>query len=133
MKIIGRIVWVVFALVGAFATVIVALSYFENPSSTFRTYEELEASGLIDRGWISPYLPRSATDIEESHDLDTNRGWASFKYKPGDLMVPRKFCQLLHESKDGAKYLCPPYERTTSILVLKADGSGELTTHADDI
>lgn len=133
MKIIGRIILAAFALFGAFAIGIAALNYFENPNSTFRTYEELQASGLIERGWISPYLPRSATDIKESHDLDTNRGWASFKYTPGDVAVIRKSCQLLHESKDGVKYLCPPYDRTTSILVLKADGSGELTTHGDEI
>jgi hypothetical protein len=133
MKTVGLVVLSLFAIIGGFFAGLFVLSKIENPSSEFGTYEDLAASGLIERGWVSEYLPRSATGIEESHDIDTNRGWVSFNYNPEDTALARANCRLLHETKRGAKFLCPPFEQQTSILVLRTDGKGELTTHADEI
>jgi hypothetical protein len=79
MKVLGRIILTVLALIGALALAVFALGHFEQVSLNFRTYEELKASDLIGRGWVTPYLPHSATDIQESHDIDFNYAWASFK------------------------------------------------------
>jgi hypothetical protein len=76
MKTAALIALVVLALIGVFALGVFGVAHFENPSSRFSTYEELKGSGLIERGWVPEFLPRSATDIAESHDVDTNRGWA---------------------------------------------------------
>jgi hypothetical protein len=133
MKIAGFIALAALALVGAFALGLFGLAHFENPSSHFRTYQEMKASGLIERGWVPEQLPRSAIGIEESHDIDTNQGWASFKYKTGDTGAADTGCQLLHQTKEGRKYLCPPFARQTSILVLKADGTGFVRMDADEI
>ena len=95
MKIVGFITLIVFALIGVLALGVLGIAHFENPSSQFGTYEELSASGLIERGWVPEHLPRSATEIEESHDIDTNRGWASFKYKVGDTAAANQGCRLL--------------------------------------
>jgi hypothetical protein len=133
MKVAALIALVVLALVGVLALGFIGIAHFENPSSQFGTYDELRASGLIERGWVPDYLPRSATEIEESHDIDTNRGWASFKYKIGDTAAADQGCRLLHQTKEGRKYLCPPFEKQTAILVLRADGGGYLTMHADEI
>lgn len=84
MRTAGFVALVALALVGVFALGLFGLAHFENPSSHFETYEELKASGLIERGWVPEQLPRSATAIEESHDIDTNHGRASFKYKMTD-------------------------------------------------
>ena len=133
MKTAGLVTLVALALVGVCALGLLGLAHFENPSSHLRTYEELRASGLIERGWVPEQLPRSATAIEESHDLDTNQGWASFKYKMGDTAAADEGCQLLHQTKEGRKYLCPPLGRQTAILVLKADGTGFVRMDADEI
>jgi hypothetical protein len=38
----------------------------------------------IDRGWIPPVLPASATQIRETHDLDTNVGHGTFAFGASD-------------------------------------------------
>jgi hypothetical protein len=131
VKTIGIAVLAVFAVVGVLALGVFALMCYENPRSEFATYDELAASGLIDRGWVSEYIPRSAIEIHESHDIDTSRGWASFKYTPGGTAQVREHCRLLHGSTDREKYVCPPFEGETSILVLRADGHGHLTIQPD--
>lgn len=133
MRAAGFVALVALALVGIFALGLFALAHFENPSSRFGTYEELKAAGLIERGWVPEQLPKSAIGIEESHDIDTNHGWASFKYKPGDTAAADGGCQLLHQTNEGRKYLCPPFGRQTSILVLMADGTGFVRMDADQI
>jgi hypothetical protein len=133
MKTAGLVALVALALVGVCALGLFGLAHFENPSSHFRTYDELTASGLIERGWVPEQLPRSATAIEESHDIDTNQGSASFNYKMGDTAAADEGCQLLHQTKEGRKYLCPPFERQTAILVLMADGTGFVRMDVDEI
>ena len=61
------------------------MAYMENPKSSFPSIAELEASGLVVAGWLPGYLPRSAYQIEERHNIDTNVVWASFRYKVGDI------------------------------------------------
>lgn len=43
-----------------------------------------EAADTIGRGWIPAVLPESATDIRESHNLDTNVGHGTFAFGAGD-------------------------------------------------
>jgi hypothetical protein len=44
----------------------------ERPESSFANYQEAAASGMIERGWIPDWLPETAVNIQERHDLDTN-------------------------------------------------------------
>ena len=50
MRTAGFVALVALALVGVFALGLFGLAHFENPSSHFETYDELKASGLIERG-----------------------------------------------------------------------------------
>jgi hypothetical protein len=43
-----------------------------------------EAADAIGRGWIPAILPESATDIRESHNLDTNVGHGTFAFGAAD-------------------------------------------------
>ena len=63
------------------------LDTFENPTSHFATYEEMEASGLMQAGWIPRILPRSAYEITETHNLDTSIVRMSFRFRPGDTGI----------------------------------------------
>lgn len=132
MKTVGFALLTIFAAIGVFAAGLFALARYENPSQSFATYGELAASGLIERGWVSEYLPRSAYEMDESHDIDTNEGRTSFEFTPGDTSLARQHCQLLHSSNHVEKYVCPPFEGQTSILLLKPDGHGQLVTQSDD-
>ena len=69
-------------LLAAIATlVLVPLFIFqalERPHVTYATYEVMVADGALARGWIPAFVPPSATDFEECHDLDTNASWLRF-------------------------------------------------------
>jgi len=43
-----------------------------------------EAADTIGRGWVPSILPESATDIRESHNLDTNVGHGTFAFGAAD-------------------------------------------------
>lgn len=52
---------------------------FETVEGIYATYAEAERAGAVERGWIPAFVPRSATEIEEVHDLDTN--WQRLRYR----------------------------------------------------
>jgi len=52
--------------------------------SKYESIEEVKNNTAIQGGWIPAILPDSAYDIVESHDLDTNTIFGSFKYKEKD-------------------------------------------------
>lgn len=85
---VGGILLVAIVISGAIA----ALRYFaatEQPSKFYATYEEAEKDGATQRGWIPNFVPKSAFQIWETHDLDTNKQWMRFKFASvdGKLMV----------------------------------------------
>jgi hypothetical protein len=47
-----------------------------------RYINSAEASEMQRRGWLPATLPRSATEIHEWHDLDTNVCFGSFRFDP---------------------------------------------------
>ena len=57
----------------------------ERVESTYANYADAKRAGAIERGWIPAFVPRSATDIQESHDLDTNRQHLRFGAPTADL------------------------------------------------
>ena len=112
------------ALLGVFLSVFQYLHFIENPRGTYASYAEMEQSGLIARGWLPNYLPTSATDIEESHNIDTNRVWAAFKYHVGDVGSVESSCKQVAQNELGTKYLCPPFDTQTATVVLRNNGEG---------
>ncbi len=128
---------VLWHMIAALAVIVVAVAgscrYLEQPRSRFATYTEAESAGMFEAGWLPSYLPRSSTDIDESHDIDTNDVWASFKYAPGDTKTIQDNCKVLAKAPSGTKYLCPPFEKQTMTVILKTDGSAWLESHANEI
>ena len=109
------------------------MSYFEQSSSTFTNYDEMLESGLIEKGWIPKYIPISATDIHEKHDLDLNKVVMNFNYNPKEENNVLNMCTLLVEGKKGKKYVCPPFEGQTSVLTLRNDGIGYYNSESDGL
>jgi hypothetical protein len=85
MRLLIRIIVGGFALVGVLATGAFLMAFVEEPRSHFPTYADLAASELMAKGWLPEFLPKTVRDISESHSLDSNRVWATFKYNPSDI------------------------------------------------
>ena len=116
-------------VLAAAAVTLVMFQRANNPSATFASYAELESAGMFERGWLPRYLPKSARDIVERHNLDTNAVWASFHYTPGDSESVQAVCRLVAESPVARKYLCPSFASRTTTIVLRADGSARYESH----
>ncbi len=121
------------AIVGIILAALASISHFENSRNEFENFAEMEAAGLIVRGWLPAYFPKSATRILEGHNLDTNRVWATFRYEKGDIESIGGVCRKITENDVGSKYLCPPYDSGTSIMVLRNDGEAGYISFEDPI
>lgn len=65
--------------------VLVAGACNEQQRATYATYADADHDKAAERGWIPRYLPRSATDIAEVHDLDLNTQRLRFRAPVADL------------------------------------------------
>ena len=54
-------------------------------SSHFASISEIQQSGLIEKGWFPNWMPQSATEIKETHNIDTNEGYIFFFFSKQDL------------------------------------------------
>lgn len=90
MKIIKYFLWVVVAV-----TVIVGFGLYlmfrlEVTQARFESYAEVASvPNIFEAGWIPSWIPKSATDIDESHDIDTNEAWLVFSFAKGDDFYSR--------------------------------------------
>jgi hypothetical protein len=104
-----------------------AMKSAENPSSSFKNYADMSNSGLIDAGWIPSYLPRSAFEIDETHNIDSNIVKINFRYKPGDTEIARSNCKTETSIGNGILLLCDD-----GSLKLLNDGNGYFTNAPND-
>jgi hypothetical protein len=68
----------------------------ETPEETYAGYDEVIADGAIERGWIPEWLPQTAVDIREKHDLDRNSSILVFD--AGGAFVVPEGCDLANET-----------------------------------
>ena len=54
------------------ATNVLAACAVEMPEASYKNIDAAIADGAVERGWVPGWLPPSALDIKEKHDLDTN-------------------------------------------------------------
>ena len=50
----------------------------ERATKFYPKYEDAANDGAVKRGWIPEIVPKTATEIHEQHDLDTNEVWIRF-------------------------------------------------------
>ena len=48
--------------------------------ASFSTYADAKSRGALERGWLPEFLPDSATEIREEHDIDSNELWVTFNF-----------------------------------------------------
>lgn len=110
---------------------VVICERIENPRSRFATYDEARASGIMDRGWIPDYIPRSSHDIREQHDIDTNRVKMTFKYDPQDTCDVSSHCVRSEAIPNGRRYFCEYFGSSVQID-LYIDGTATLSSRRQD-
>ena len=67
------------------ACVVLIAACDDTQHAGYPTASAARADLAIERGWLPAALPESATDISESHDLDTNTGGGSFRFGASDI------------------------------------------------
>jgi hypothetical protein len=133
MKNMVLILSIPLALVGIVLAASTYFAYLENINNEFATFEEMESAGLISRGWLPEYFPRSATRIREAHNLDTNRVWAEFKYDKREVKLLEEVCLKIAVSNAGSKFLCPPYDSRTSTMIFRNNGEAYYLSYENGI
>ena len=63
--------------------------------ASYANYEEAIADGAKTRGWIPDFVPESATNLRESHNLDLNTQWLTFQYDADDLSTMLETCDSI--------------------------------------
>jgi len=116
---------VLLSIFGVLFLCFIGMERLENPKSSFVNFNELAESGLIERGWLPSYFPKSATNIFEQHNIDTNEVFASFNYLTSDIASLLKYCSLLSKTDLSQKLACSAKYEHTYIFVLNKNGSGK--------
>lgn len=76
-------------------TMIAACERTEVVESVYANAQAAILAGAIERGWIPSFLPPSAQDIHERHNLDTNEVWLRYSMDTGDLGSFAKSCHRI--------------------------------------
>ena len=61
----------------------------------YTNYADVVKSGDLEKGWIPSFLPESAYDIYDKHNLDTNEIWIRFHFNKIDLTELTNVFELL--------------------------------------
>ena len=76
----------------------------------FASYGQLQQSGLIEKGWITGFIPQDAYAIVHTHDLDNNEAVTEFSYtsalraNPGENWRPVSQAALGRRAADGWEF-----------------------------
>lgn len=82
---------------------IAACERLETAENVYQDAKEAISAGAMERGWIPAFLPPSAKEIIEKHNLDTNEVWLRFLMDPSELGSIENSCQRT----DGTKVTFP--------------------------
>ncbi|GAB1267011.1 hypothetical protein NBRC116493_02640 [Aurantivibrio infirmus] len=99
----------------------------ERVHSRFDNYQGMETSGIFEAGWLPPYLPKSATNIREKHDIDTNFVHATFEYEQQDKSSVIDNCQIIEHQKKVTIFNCN-YRGNEAVLKLYNNGFAEYSS-----
>ncbi len=90
---------------------------------TLKTYQELQDSELIGKGWVPSYIPRSAYDIFEKHRVDVGRVDVKFRFARGDTSLIEGSCTRQVSKEPGvALYRCNHGNDTVSVKLSEDRG-----------
>jgi hypothetical protein len=74
--------------------VLALLAGCEKQEQTTNVYPDraaADAAGAIERGWIPEWIPNTAKELREIHDIDTNRSMLALRYDRAEIpRVPKR-------------------------------------------
>jgi hypothetical protein len=73
----------------------------ENPKTYYATVADATADKAFERGWLPEIMRTDVAEIHESHDLDSNHGWATFRYHGQFPMRVESDCARIPIDKIG--------------------------------
>jgi hypothetical protein len=86
------------AFVILFLIFLIFIKKIDTVSNSYKNYEELiSIPNILNTGWIPNWLPKSAFNIEESHNIDTNEVWLIFNFLPQDKFYSS--CTLIEKKE----------------------------------
>lgn len=95
-----------FVLLAVVLILIVGCDWLETFETTYPDFEAvIQEEGIPEKGgigpgrWIPRFLPSSATDIIERHEIDTSERWLFFHFNPKDLTVMVSTCKEVTQSE----------------------------------
>ena len=95
MKKLGIIIFLpVLVCVGIVALLVLS----ERESNSFNNYQSVVKSGLIKRGWVPSFIPKSSYNIKEHHAVDKPHIYVELNFKPEDISYFKNACALLNEN-----------------------------------
>ena len=100
--------------------------FFGNPESHFETYQQLQKSELIDKGWVPGFIPGSAYDIHEKHKVDVGRVNVKFRFHPGDTKEIEASCSKVQTGDANTQYYRCKHGNDMVVVRLGDDGTGEI-------
>jgi hypothetical protein len=65
-----------------FISLFLLLGCNEQIDESYSTYSEAQRAGAVERGWIPSFVPTSARNLKDTHDLDTSRQTLRFTIPP---------------------------------------------------
>ena len=70
----------------------------ETGRSEYPSAQAAISAGAIERGWVPEFLPSSAREISEKHNLDTNEVWLRFSVDPNERSSIDMSCRKISGS-----------------------------------
>lgn len=87
-----------------FFTIIIT-SCSDDVENYYKDFNSLKISDSFKKGWIPNFVPESAYEINEKHELDNNQVWLSFKCKISDIKQVIEKKDLVDANKKMVDYL----------------------------
>lgn len=110
---LGLIAAITLSAIAAVAALLIFVVFNDNMSAHYATGAEARADGAFARGWLPRAMPDSSFDIDEEHNLDSNRGHGTFRFAAEDAETFRARLQPASSpdinSVDGADLLSQGY------------------------
>jgi len=82
------------------ALLIIRSNFSDVTINKYDDYQTVMEDNATERGWIPGILPKSAFDIAETHDIDKNELYGSFRYKQKDEEAFTSHLKALPDSND---------------------------------
>ena len=115
--------------------------FLETADASYSTAKDVIDSGYLEKGWIPRWLPPDATNLQETHNIDSNASELSFSIPSRDSLALPESCTPIEfkdtvpayikrrwwpselELRDSyAFYRCPPDAADYMFVGVRADG-----------